>query len=223
MNFLALCQRLRQEARIAGTGPSATTGQTGQSARLVSWINNAWMDVQQIHNEWLWMVGSFSGATVADDNTYTAADWSVTDLRDWKRDTFTCYLASLGVSDESELGYVPYPLWRREYAIGTQTASRPLHVTVKPDLSVGLGPKPDAIYTVQGEYQKSASELSGDSDTPELPSEFHMLIVWWALAKYAVSEAAPEVYAFAEAERRRLLRELERTQLPDLLMAGPLL
>ena len=49
MNFLSLCQRLRSEARIPGTGPSSVTGQTGELAKIVEWITTAYEDIQANH------------------------------------------------------------------------------------------------------------------------------------------------------------------------------
>ncbi len=68
MNFLSLCQRLRSEARIPGTGPSSVTGQTGELAKIVEWITTAYAVVGQV------LVnptgtGDFTGATTDLDAT----------------------------------------------------------------------------------------------------------------------------------------------------------
>jgi hypothetical protein len=51
-NFIQLCQLLRQEAGIAGTGPSTTEGQSGELGRLVQWIIEAYEDIQLKNLEW---------------------------------------------------------------------------------------------------------------------------------------------------------------------------
>lgn len=222
MTFLELVQRLRQECGAGGSGPSTVVGQSGEAKRLVDWTASAWLDIQRRHNEWEFMRSAFSVATVANDDTYTAADCSVTNLRNWHLDTFKLYLTSLGVSDECPLIQIPYADWYFVYGTGAQTAARPIHCTVKPDRSIALGPKPDAIYTLSGEYQSSAVTLAADADEPSLPEEYHDIIVYAAMMKYGRYEGAGEVYADGQNQYRRLLRDLERTQLPQVLLGGAL-
>ena len=56
--YLQLCQKLRQECEVGGTGPSAVTGQTGELARLVTWIADAYTELQQEY-DWLWLRSEF--------------------------------------------------------------------------------------------------------------------------------------------------------------------
>lgn len=228
MTYLELCQRLSQEASIPGTGPSSTVGQTGVNRHLVNWINSAWMDIQRKHGEWLFMRGSFTVNTVASDGIYAYGDCTDTDtssaitaFRNWHKDTLKSYLTSSGVDSEVSLIYLDYPTWYAAYNTGTQTDGPPQFFTVDNSLQLRLAPKPDAIYTVSGEYQKKATELSGDSDTPELPEEFHEAIWYRGLMKYARYYAAPEIFDDARNNYNRIMNEMERTQLPELLICGP--
>lgn len=220
--YLELVNRLKDETGNKASNLTTAIGLTGESKLLSQWINNAWMDIQQLHNDWLWMTGSFTVNTVANNDTYTSTNCGITSFRTWKKNTMTCYLQSAGVSDETELPYEYYDEWRRYYKIGSQTPAKPLVFTIKNDLSLGLGPKPNAVYVVSGEYHKSATEMAVDATIPDLPIEYHMAIVWWALSKYAVNEAAPEVLAGAEVERKRFIKRIERTQLPRKKWAMPL-
>lgn len=222
MNFLALVNRLKDESGNKTSDLTTTVGLTGEGRLLVNWVNNSWADIQQLHNDWLWMTAPFTVNTVANTDTYTSADCGISNFRTWKKNTITCYLQSTGVSDESEIFYEEYDEWRRFYKIGTQSPSKPLVFTIQNDLSLGFGPKPNAVYVVNGEYHKSASDLTADTGIPALPLEYHLLIVWWALTKYAYQKAAPEVLSWAEAERKRMIRSLERTQLPRKKWANPL-
>lgn len=224
MTFLQLATRLRQECAGSGTGPTAVTGQTGELKRIVDWIATADEDIQRRHNEWKFMVGSFTLNTVADANSYAAADCvtPVTNLRDWKRETFRIYLLSAGVGNETDLAYMDYQSWYETYNTGAQTSQRPLHFTVGNDTSIKLGPAPDAVYRISGEYGKSVTTLAANTDTPLYPSEYHMLAIYRGMMKYGRYTGAQEVYQDGRGEYNRMLAEMEITQLPELLMAGSL-
>ena len=226
MNYLQMCQRVRKEAGgVAGTSssPSAVTNQTGQLSKIVSWVNDAWVDLQLKHSDWLWKRKSFTLALSASDNDYSASDASVTDLGEWDDETFRIYATATGVSDETFLSRMEYGVWRDIWNIGSQTPGRPQVVTIKPNLHLGFGPVSDTNYVVSGEYLQSAQELSADANEPDgLPAEFHMCIVYRALEKYAADESAPEVYAIHRDNHLRMESKLERKQLPRWRTAGPL-
>lgn len=221
--FLQLAQRLRQECAGSGTGPAAVTGQTGELKRIVDWIATADEDIQRRHNAWKFMVGSFTLNTVADDNSYAAADCvvPVTNLRDWKKDSFKIYLLSAGVASETALDYIDYQSWYELYNTGPQTSQQPRHFSIGNDLSLKLGPAPNAVYRISGEYAKSVTTLSANADVPVYPGEYHLLAVYRAMMKYGRYTGATEVYQDGQNEYRRMLGQMEISQLPELLMAGP--
>lgn len=226
MNFLQMCQRVRQECGgVSGTSgsPAAVTGQTGQLKKIVDWTAQSWRDLQLKHPTWRWMHKDFTLALSASDNDYAASDASVTDLGEWDEESFRIYLTATGVSDETPISKMDYDHWRNVYSIGSQTESRPHVFTVKPDNHLGFGSVPNATYTVSGKYRQSTQSLSADADEPTgLPEEFHMIIVYRALQKYAADEGAPEVYANFKMEHRRMEAALERRQLPGWRTGGAL-
>jgi hypothetical protein len=215
MTFLELVQMVRQECGVAGTGPSTVVSQTGQLKKLVDWTNQAWRELQLRHDDWQWKRKDFTLSLAASDNDYSAADASITDFGEWDLETFRIYLTSASVSDETFLSKMDYDIWRNVWAIGSQTPSRPNVVALKPDQHLGFGPVPDDIYTVSGQYLQATQSMSLDADTPTgLPEEFHMIIVYIAMRKYAANEAAPEVWTNAKEEYKRMMGALERKQLP---------
>jgi len=229
MNFLQLCQRLASEVGMAGSGPASTTGQTGMNLRLVNWVNAAWLEIQQRHDTWKFMRGSFTVNTVADDGAYSSGDCTdtatsvaIANFRSWHTDTFKSYLQASGVGAEIPLTYIDYSDWYRRFNTATQTSGVPAYFTVGNSSEFLLGPEPSAVYVVSGEFQHCATELSGNSDTPELPAEYHMAIVYQAMMKYGAYAGAPEVYDRGLQDGRAMLRQMERTQLPAFTMAGPM-
>jgi hypothetical protein len=223
MNFLELCQRTRSEAGISGVGPASTTNQVGELKRLVDWVSTAYEDIQLSRTNWMWMRKTFQFNTTANDEDYTAAEAGIASrFAMWDVDSIRIYQTSIGVSNEFSIPFLDFSNFRRIYQTGSQSAGTPICFSIAPDLKLLLGTKPDGVYTVTGEYWQSTQTLANDSDIPELPTDYHMLIVWQALEYYGFYESAAEVVSRAQKQIRRYKNRLELNQLPDMMMARPL-
>lgn len=220
MNFLQLCQRVRQEAGISGSGPSTTVSQSGEMKRVVDWTNAGWQDVQTANPDWLWMQGEFTFSCTPTQAAYTPVQAGITDFAAWDANDVRVYLGT--TANEYAMTYVPYGDFKAVYMLGTIPSGRPTFFTIMPNKSLRFYPTPDQAYGIYGDYFKTASDLSGDTDTPEMPERFHMAIVYAALKKYARYEAAPEVFEDASNEYRRILSNLMQDQLPEIGMPDPL-
>lgn len=229
MNFLALFQRAKRKCRVTGTIPTTVVGQNEEFSRVIAFVNEAWMDLQLEKPDWKWMRQSMTFPTVNLQSTYTLAQIESTgtnfsNFGNWELDTFRVYTTSVGTNDETPVSWMSYDLWRDTYQIGAtrNTASRPNQFTTTPTLGIGLGVTPAAGYTVSGDYFKVATEMVADTDTPLLPSQFHMAIVYRAMMFYGVSESAPEIYDEGNAEYTRMRRRISRHQLPTMGTGRPL-
>ena len=224
MNFLQLVQRLKRRCGVSGTMPTTVLNQPEELARLVDFINEAWMDIQGRRKDWLWMRAPFSFATAQGKSQYSVADVGLTDFGYYALDSFRNFVTSAGNSSEVFMDYLPYESWRDTYLYGATryTSTRPLEFTVAPDLSIGLGPVPAQGYTVSGEYYRVPTELVNDSDLPAMPSQFHMAIVYRAMMFYGAFEAAQEVYQLGAAEFGKQMNRLAVAQLSDMQLAGAL-
>lgn len=223
MNYLEICKRVRQEVGVAGTGPSAVTSQTGEYKRIVDWVASAWEDLQNKRTDWLWMNGTFSFVTIADQDTYTASEAGIASrFKRWDRDNLRIYTTATGVADETRLTYLPWEQWRHPFRTGVQTAGRPTMATTMPNGSLGVGYKPTAGFTISGDYHKSAQSLTADADTPEMPSEYHMAIVYRAMMMYGRYMGANEVYEDGQVNYTRIVRQLAANQAPELQLGAAL-
>jgi hypothetical protein len=223
MTFLDLCKRLRSEAGISGNGPATVVGQTGEMERVVNWINQAYEDIQNHRANWLWMRGDFSFDGTDQKADYTPAEAGISErFRDWDVHTIKSYKTSIGIANEFELPIIPYRNYRSIYLTGYQAPGVPVTFALSPSQQLLLGPKPDGVYTISGQYWKGPQALLLDADEPEMPEEFHMLIVWMALERYGLFESAGEVVATGQKYAKRLMNRLEINQLPDVEMAEPL-
>lgn len=223
MNFLELCQAVRREAGISGSGPTAVTNQIGEMDRVVNWVKTAWNDIQTMRPNWMWMRATFIFNTTASDHDYTPAQAGIASrFSAWSPTSFRIYKTSAGLSNQYHLPEISFDDFRRIYLTNTRVEGTPVCFAIAPDLSIVLGPFPDGIYTVEGEYWKAPQTLTANADTPEMPAQFHPLIVWKALEHYGYFESATEVIARAQKEMKFYRNRLQLNQLPDTAMAEPL-
>ncbi len=224
MNFLQLANRLKLECGVSGNDMTTVISQPAEFNRLVTWINAAWLDIQSMREDWQWMRASATFNTVTGKSTYSIADTGVSNFGSWYRDTFRNYVTATGLSSEMTMDYVDYEYWRDTYLFGANrnTTSQPNVITITPDKSIGLGPVPIIGYTVTGDYFKVATSLALDTDTPLLPAQFHMAIVYRAMMSYGAYEAASEVYQRGESEFSKQMRRAMYNQLPGFGAVGAL-
>ncbi|OGT57514.1 MAG: hypothetical protein A3E01_08220 [Gammaproteobacteria bacterium RIFCSPHIGHO2_12_FULL_63_22] len=234
MTYLALCQDVKRECGITGT-LTTVASQTGELERVVNWVKDAWKEIQLQHPDWRWMRSTFSVNTVAADGIYAGTDCTDSRLVDtitrfsrWlpydENDGFNVksYLQSAGVGTEGWLVFLPWSDFRGLYRRGTQTNGTPAHYSIDPQNNLVLGPVPNAIFVVSGEYQMSPQVFSADADVPELPSAFDKVIMYEAMKKVAGYDAASEIMVRAMREGTPLMRALEANQLPGIGLGAPL-
>lgn len=230
MNLLQLAQRLSIECGVTNTPMTTTVGVTGTNYKLVNWIKSAWLEIQGVHDNWNWMREPFAFNTVAGTGDYvpsaitnTLTGQPFTDLRYWWKDTFRCQKVSIGVQDEQWLVEWEYLVFRNTYRFNVQVNGRPVVFAIRPNAkAVLLGQIPDDVYRISGEYQVLPSDLTVDTDVPDMPEHLHMIIVYKAMQFYGLYESAPEVLTRGNTEYSRLLNQLEREQLPEMYLGNPL-
>jgi hypothetical protein len=75
-------------------------------------------------------------------------------------------------------------------------------------------PTPDAIYTYTGYYNAMPTDLSGESDVPSLPPNFHDILAYAVAvnSKMVKDEDAQGVFARYERKKEMLLHQIGITQ-----------
>ena len=221
-DFLTICQRTRELAGIGGTGPTTTVAQTGEMLRLVNWVKQSWLDIQNLQQTWNFMLTDLSFTTVNGQGDYTLANMNAPTLRKLDAESLRCEQTDLGYQNRQFLEHWDWIQFRDMYRFNTLTPGRPVRFAVDPqDKSVALAAIPDAAgYTITGRYWTQPVALVNDTDVPAMPEQFHMLIAYWALSKYAGFEAAGEVKTEAMENKAALLNALSVDQLPDVMLGG---
>jgi hypothetical protein len=148
-NFIQLCQLLRQEAGIAGTGPSTTEGQSGELGRLVQWIIEAYEDIQLKNLEWRFLRKNFVLPLLAGQNTYPRASSGLVlsggAVRNFRRNSLRIYTDTVSFTDELWLPNRDWDLFRDNRLRGassTQTG-RPIEFTLDPSKDIYVWPIPN--------------------------------------------------------------------------------
>lgn len=237
--FLKICQDVARECGVSGGAdtapkPTAVLGQTGELNRIVNWVRDAYEEIQGSEN-FRWNRRSFEVDTVDGTGIYTFGD--CTDVRDaaiisrfklWRLDDLRnppkIFLTSNGVGGQILLTWSPWDSFEYLYKTGalqTQT-SQPIHITVNPNDEIELGIVPNDIYTLRGDYHRSAQILAADGDIPEMPDAYHSLIKYEAMISYATFESAPEILTRGMKGKQRINNQLKRNQSQPFSHAGPL-
>lgn len=218
MNFLELCQRtVKESGGVSGTLVTVA-GQTGEMGKIVNWVQAAYEDIQNLNQTWNFLRFDFSFETITAASTYTPVAVGLDELARWKQDGVRSYLTSTGVAAQQWLEPVDWDFLHdvRLFGVGSTLTGVPTEFAIRPDKSIVLWPTPNAIYTVTGEYWKRAQTLAANTDTPLLPVQLHMAIVWGAVKYYAADQGAAETYSTAATNYTRLLNRLEADQLPQI-------
>jgi len=246
MNNLALVNRLIYECGSA-LAPLSTlqSPAAGETTRMINWINDAWNEIQLEQYQWNWQRSWIQFPTVTNQQQYTpayviangtvyesenslASGAALTGLtiQQWVRKSFRCFITDQGVLNEQIMNFMPWDDFRNiyMYANQIQNYTRPVIATVAPDKSLWFGPIPDASdgsgYTITAEVWFGPQALSADADTPLMPAQYHMAIVYRAMLKYARYESAPEVAAGANDELQQMMNKIYTDQLP-VMGSGP--
>ncbi len=206
MDYLTLCQTARLRAGMSGSGPAQVTGNTGEMARLVDWVRQAWLDLQGTRTDWgpLWRQLS-KAATPGEPSVSAPAD--------------------LGHVLPERFRYDGAPLrwyaWR-DFPAHEVEDGTPVAITRRPDGALMLWPAPEAAGTLTGEYYATPQALTNGTDVPWLPEHLQDGIVYQALMYYAAYEDAPELYQDAGAKVQQYLQRMNNELLPPIEMGGPL-
>lgn len=212
MTYLELVQRLQSESGIGGNPIQSFAGLRGMAARLVGWVREADLLLQQRWVDWrfLWATAT-PIVTAAGARDYAPEG----DLNAWER---------------GALRLNGLPLELREYDAGLVddgAQGEPWVACQLPNRQLRLFPTPDGAYTITGSYHRRPVAMTAEGSVSVIPAHFHMAIVWKALWLYANFDNAAESKLQAQEQLAELLLAMEAQELPGnlghkLADAGPL-
>lgn len=199
--FLELAQETRALSGIGGTGPASVLTASGIEGRIVNYVKNAWIDIQMHPKKWKWMWGRYlaplpGGAPL--QTILNTREYQLTGVDKVRVNSFRSYLTATGVSDRQRMVWMSWAKFDRAHGTIDETANRPIRVTRDPSGQLVLYPKAEASYSIEFEFFKTAQLLADNADVPELPVDYHQLIVYEALKRFGKAEDAPEIIKLGE-------------------------
>lgn len=206
MTFLELCNRVRQESGISGSGPVTVFNQQAILAKVVEWVRQADLDIQRLHPDWtfLWRMGS--AALQTDVNQYSTLDLGLLNANQIRR-------VFIGDQPLSELSWETY---RRRGYMSAQDRRQPTAYTFRPDGVMQVFPMPDSNYALNVEYNILPTPMMDDTDVSAIPVRFHDVILHKALMYYASHEEDQSLLQFSTMRYNDTLAELASACLPKL-------
>jgi hypothetical protein len=233
--FLQLVQDLYREVGAAGGTPSnaipTTVNTTGEILRLVNYVHDAELDIQNMWVDWKWLRKTLTFYTGAANQTgiFTTSGGATTafptDLAEWDWNSFFIYPA--GSTQPQPLCTFEWQNVRNE-VFNTTSFNQPWRVIVMPDNTFRFDNIPDQSYQCFCEYRSTIYDLKNDNDVSNIPPRFaNRLIVEFARLKYGMFENAPEQVAHAKMaiyggvnddgipNNQGILAALENDQLPN--------
>jgi hypothetical protein len=210
MNYLTLCDTLIKEAGLAEEGILSVTGQKGIKKKVVTWVSNAWVEIQN-KRDWnfLWSESSF--ATIVDKQSYHPVDDLALDpvLRRWSPYSL---IHSTPTGDNKF--YLKYVLWEN-FDNTLSSAGTPTQFTIRPDNSLKFNSVPDVIGKVSFEYTRTPQVLALGTDIPILPIAHTEVILYQAMLYLAAEQDAPELYQDASRQLATRMVDLAAESMPN--------
>ena len=180
MTFLELVNAVRRECSVSGSGVTTVLNQTGESKRLVQWVQQAHEDIQNYFFDWRFLKKDSSFVTQTTTNIIQPAS----DLNIW--DLERIYDADGNQMEVVEYADVPE-------RVDTSVTGKPTRFVLKNDNTLQADPYPDAAYTYYYDYFRKPYVMVADTDTPLFPAHYHRVIVGRAMVYYGNYESAPEI------------------------------
>lgn len=229
MTQLQLVQQLWRESAYEGDPPSTVAGSARRQKDVVRWINDAWKEIQEEYENWLWMRHTVSYTTSVsevllsmlgvDVDTHPKTGWArwKIDYRIGRESGFLIQDPNVSDPDSTTgpLYYVPWLDYRNIYYKRPLQSGRPSRFTITEGGNIQLLSSPDKQYKLFADYYHQPWIFTGDgTEYPDLPDRFHEMIVWKALMAYANAEDANERFQYATGKYNNYMYALRRDYLP---------
>lgn len=227
MNFLELVRDLYKESGESFSGGATAVTADGSTVSyddlVAGWINEAWLKIQREHMNWKWMWSEWELTLNTADQDYTLPTPTGTNSAikhiDWSSGV-TIWTAG-SPDDYSEVRHVQHKMSPRRYR--AQNSTKPSYCDVLPNGKLRLNCVPDQAYVIGGEGYRAPWKMTANTDIPDMPENYHKLIVWVALMDHARWEASPDQLQVGMVEMNELFMQLREDQLPTRSVVwGPL-
>lgn len=202
MNFLQLVQKAIRKSGARASVPSSLSLVEGIQLEFKNYVIDAWREIQMERRDWYFRQAEQSididNLSLTDGMRVPTSLINVANSRSFNWISLFDVYVRLRADDTdppSKIYFVPWNSWndsfgrsdaQLEYNDNQNIEGRPRYFTIAPTGEIWLNPIPDVNYEMQFFGPTAVEELSNDSDTPFLPTDYHDMIVWRAVREYAL-------------------------------------
>jgi len=206
---LELVQDLQREVGASGTAPiTSVVSQVGEAQRLVKWIQESDMYIQNRWLNWKFLWDQVQLNTSSGNPALAAP----TNLNFWDPKTFKINDGGANDLDE-DLSYAEHDSIK--WLIRDTTENKPSLAIVMPDNTLEFEPVPNAVYQIKADYFIKPTPMAANNDVSLIPENYHQAILGRAIILYANYENAPEIKAQGEEIFEEVYGRLENHELPN--------
>lgn len=167
---------------------------------LWSWIADEWITLQTRGTPWKFLRETRTLPTVASQQTYAASAMGGSFYMLWPSSGDYRARAIDGSAWWWMSPEVDYDKLRREFIPG-HAPGAPVKYAATPSGGVILGPTPDRVMSIEFDVMRAPQALAEPADEPDgLPAHHRLILVWGALKRLAVDDAAGELLQRANQE-----------------------
>ena len=210
-NFLQICQNVRSQSGISGSGPSNVTGQTAIYADVVRWVTESYNEIQTEHENWNFLHNTYSLAVPAFFDTITMP---VEGVRVISHESFVMQDIN---GKRLRIDYVPWSVWKvadKLYLDEDNEEGVPEYVTQLPNKSLKFHPTIQEDGVIHFEGYREPHIMVNSTDVPIIPTQYQTLIEFKALMKYSSYYNATEVFKANDLAYKELLSKMKFSELP---------
>jgi len=206
MNFLEICKRVRQDSGISGD-IAAVTGQQGILAKLVTWVQEADLEIQRSKTEWSFMWRRASASLVVGKNEYLPADLNMQPFANLE----TMFIGTKPTYE------VPWAQLEHDLlSNGGAPSGEPCSYALSLDGFIVFNRSPLTAGLVSIRYHLLPLRMTINTSVSPIPEEYHEAIVQKALQSYARHEQDDQLQRDAIAAFDVLSKEMAARFLPKI-------
>lgn len=191
-----MTRRLYRESGKSGSGPTTLVDASNDVLRLADAISDTWLSLQLEPRNWRWMRDSGTGPAAIGQNTNTGASLGFDRFGRFRPGSRWYTVRAFDPAAPESV----WPLrWVAEHDIFVRNfmdsafmAGPPQLWTISPAGELLVGPQPDKAYQLKADFVRAPTALVEDTDEPDMPGEYHMLLVWRALVYAGKASASAE-------------------------------
>lgn len=221
MNFQQLVAKLKLEGSRQGSAPASPATSSREDQRLWGWVADEWISLQTKGIVWRFMRATASFSTEVGKSIYTQVEVGQPFTAAWPTD-YDGYRPSAVFDGQQSLLHPErdYDTLRRLVLSGG-LPSVPSHFAITPTMNLMLWPTPDRIGVIDIDLVRAPLALVLPADEPTgLPAHHRNILVWGALKRLAIDDAAGELLQRANNEYDAAWSRLWDEQGPKLVVSA---